>query len=98
MWPPALLRLLGLRRSRCPCEYFLYRRGEGSEAIRARQPKIIGFRMDQDGATRAPLSKLEANFSDVLARKQLLHLCHGFINRAVRCVVFDCHTETYYSK
>ena len=66
------------------CKYFLYRPREGREAIRARQPKVICFRVEDDGAERAPLSKLEAHFPDILARKELLHLCHSFINRYVR--------------
>src|SRR5205814_1749432 len=69
-------------------ELLLEHTGEGNEARRARQPKVIDFRVDLDGETRAPARRLEAHFPDILARKQLAHLRHGSLNCPLRGRVF----------
>ena len=88
---------MALTLRRCLFQLLLYHTGEGNEARRARQPKVIDLRVGPDGETRAQRSRLEADFPDIVACEEMLHLCQGFLNHSVRCVVLvrTLHTRLY---
>jgi hypothetical protein len=70
-------------------QLLLYYTGEGNEAGRARQPKLIDFGVGSDGEARTLARRLKANFPNILTREELVHLCQGFLNRSVRRIVFN---------